>query len=247
MDNGVGEIGAMGKIEERTGEKTAEEIAEKTGEKTAEEIAEKMEKKAEEIMEEKIAEKKGGGGFCMGACGCGGVTGNSGKNPSIVVKEEHEAGEFPEEKFEELGNFIDSLPSKEGALIQVLYKAQELFGYLPREVQLFVARKLGVPGAAVTGVVTFYSYFTTEKRGKHLISVCMGTACFVKGSEKLLARLKSILNIDCGQTTPDGMYTLEEVRCLGACGLAPVLTVDGKVYGNVREEDIGNIIDITEA
>ena len=230
MDKGIGEIGAMGEIEEITGEKAAE----------------KMEEKAAGKMAEEIGEKKGGGGFCMGGCGCGGVTENSGKNLSIV-KEETKAGEFPKEKFEELCKFIDSLPSKEGALIQVLYKAQELFGYLPRDVQLFVARKLGVPGAAVTGVVTFYSYFTTEKRGKHLISVCMGTACFVKGAEKLLARLKSILNIDCGQTTPDGMYTLEEVRCLGACGLAPVLTVDGKVYGNVREEDVGNILEITEA
>jgi NADH:ubiquinone oxidoreductase subunit E len=159
----------------------------------------------------------------------------------LVNKVENE--ELPAEKFEELGSFIDGLETKEGALIQVLYKAQEIFGYLPRDVQLFVARKLDVSGANVTGVVTFYSYFTTEKRGKHVVNVCMGTACFVKGAEKLLAKLKDKLGIEYGQTTKDGMFTLEDIRCLGTCGLAPVMTVDGKVYGHVTEKDIDDILE----
>jgi len=149
---------------------------------------------------------------------------------------------FPEEKFNELETFIDGLKTTKGALVEILHKAQEIFGYLPRDVQLYVARKLGIPGAEVFGVVSFYSYFTTKPRGKHTISVCMGTACYVRGADKILERLKEKLGIESNEVTEDGVFTLKDVRCVGACGLAPVVMVDDKVYGRVKEEDLDNIL-----
>lgn len=150
--------------------------------------------------------------------------------------------ELPKEKFKELEEFINQLDTTEGALIEILHKAQNLFGYLPRDVQLFIARKLGIPGAEVYGVVSFYSYFTTKPRGKHTISCCMGTACYVRGADKIIERLKEKLNIESNEITEDGLFTLVDVRCIGACGLAPVVMVDDKVFGRVKEEDIDNII-----
>ena len=150
--------------------------------------------------------------------------------------------ELPKEKFDELESFIDNLETTKGALIKILHKAQGIFGYLPRDVQLFVARKLGIPGAEVFGVVSFYSYFTTKPRGKHTISVCLGTACFVRGSDKIIERMKEKLNIESNEITEDGLFTLKDVRCIGACGLAPVVIVDDKVFGRVKEEDLDEII-----
>jgi NADH:ubiquinone oxidoreductase subunit E len=146
------------------------------------------------------------------------------------------------EKFNRLEEYIDSLQDKESALITILYKAQEIFGYLPREVQLFIARKIGVPAAKVYGVVTFYSYFTMEGRGEHVVNVCMGTACFVKGAQKIVDEFKNKLKIIEGNTSDDGMFTVETLRCVGACGLAPVVIVDGKVYGRVKPQDVGMIL-----
>lgn len=151
--------------------------------------------------------------------------------------------EFPKEKFNELEAFINNLETTKGALIEILHKAQGIFGYLPRDVQLFVSRKLGIPGAEVFGVVSFYSYFTTKPRGKHTLSVCMGTACFVRGSDKIIERFKEKLGIESNEITEDGLFTLKDVRCIGACGLAPVVMIDDKVYGRVKEEDIDGIID----
>ncbi|WP_055668799.1 NADH-quinone oxidoreductase subunit NuoE [Desnuesiella massiliensis] len=148
-----------------------------------------------------------------------------------------------EEKFKELGQYINDLPSKEGALIQVLHRAQHIFGYLPKEVQVFISEKLNVPASKVYGVVSFYSYFTTEPRGEHVISICLGTVCFVKGAGKILGEFEKKLNIKCGETTSDGKYTLEALRCIGACGKAPVLTVDGKLYGNATVDDVEKILD----
>lgn len=150
--------------------------------------------------------------------------------------------EFPNELYDELGAFIDSLETTKGALIEILHRAQGIFGYLPRDVQLYIARKLGIPGAEVYGVVSFYSYFTTKPSGRHTISVCMGTACFVRGADKILGKFKEKLGIESNETTEDGLFTIKDVRCIGACGLAPVVTVDGKVYGRVKEEDVDNII-----
>lgn len=149
---------------------------------------------------------------------------------------------LPKEKFDKLEKYIDSLESTKGALIQILHKAQDIFGYLPRDVQLFISRKLGIPGAEVFGVVSFYSYFSTTPQGKHSISICMGTACFVKGSDKILEKIKELLEIESGQTTKDNLFTLKEVRCIGACGLAPVVMVDDKVYGRVKVDDVETII-----
>lgn len=152
--------------------------------------------------------------------------------------------ELPKEKFEELGEFIDSLGTKEGTLIEILHKAQHIFGYLPRDVQLFIARKLDMPGAEVFGVVSFYSYFTTKPGGKHKISVCMGTACFVRGADKILESLKEKLGVEANGVTEDGLFTLNAVRCIGACGLAPVMMIDDKVYGRVKVEELDQILEV---
>lgn len=147
-----------------------------------------------------------------------------------------------EEKFHELEEFINNLSNKKGAVIEVLHKAQHIFGYLPEEVQLFVSEKLNIPASQVFGVVSFYSYFTTEPRGEYVVNICMGTACFVRGSGKVLTEFEKKLNIRSGQTTPDGKFTVGSLRCVGACGLAPVVMVNEKVYGNVTPEDVDNIL-----
>ena len=147
------------------------------------------------------------------------------------------------EKLEKLDQYIDGLQKKEGALINILHEAQDIFGYLPEDVQLFIARKLDITAAKVFGVVTFYSYFTMEPRGKHTINVCMGTACFVKGADKVLDEFRKQLNIKEGKNmSEDGIFSLDSLRCVGACGLAPVVLVDGKVYGRVKVEDVSKII-----
>lgn len=155
---------------------------------------------------------------------------------------EPKIAEIDEDKLEELGEFIDGLETTEGALIEILHRAQSIFGYLPRYVQLYVARKLGMPGAEVFGVVSFYSFFTMKPSGKHKISICMGTACFVRGSDKIIGRIKDKLKVESNETTKDGQFTLKDVRCIGACGLAPVVMVDDKVFGRVTEDEIDNIL-----
>jgi NADH-quinone oxidoreductase subunit E len=144
--------------------------------------------------------------------------------------------------FNELDKFIDSLPTKEGSLIQVLHHAQGLFGYLPKEVQLHIAKRLDVPPAKVYGVVSFYSYFTTEQKGQYQISVCLGTVCFVKGADKILEEFENQLGINVGQTTSDLKFSLDGVRCVGACGLAPVVVINEKVYGHVTPEQVKSIL-----
>ena len=143
-------------------------------------------------------------------------------------------------KFAELDAFIAGLgidakdARRRGHLIQVLHRAQHIFGYLPREVQLHVAEKPFLTEADVSGVVSFYNYFTTEPKGKYVIDICLGTACYVKGSEKVLEELERVLGIKADtQPTADGLFSLSALRCVGACGLAPVMMVNGKVYGKV--------------
>ena len=147
-----------------------------------------------------------------------------------------------DEMYNRLEEFIKGLPDKKGALIEVLHKAQSIFGYLPEEVQLFVGEKLDVPASKVYGVVTFYSYFTTEPRGKYVINVCMGTACFVRGSADVLSEFEKQLGIKSSETTSDGKFTIETLRCVGACGLAPVVTINDKVYGSVTPSEVKQII-----
>lgn len=146
------------------------------------------------------------------------------------------------EKLNKLEGYIDGLNEKGGNLINILNEAQDLFGYLPQELQLFISRKLGIPAAKVYGVVTFYSQFSMEPRGKHVISICMGTACFVKGADKILDEFRKQLDIKKGHTTEDGAFTINSLRCVGACGLAPVVMVDDKIYGRVKLEEVESII-----
>lgn len=146
-------------------------------------------------------------------------------------------------KFKQLEEFINTVPNDRSSLIEVLHKAQEIFGYLSEEVQDFVGEKLHVSTASVYGVVSFYSYFTTVPRGEHVISICTGTACFVRGAADILGEFERRLKISTGETTPDKKYTIETLRCVGACGLAPVVTVDSKVYGHVKTNDVIKILE----
>lgn len=147
------------------------------------------------------------------------------------------------EKFKKLEAYIDGIEDKNGCLITVLHTAQGMFGYLPKEVQIFIAKKLNLSAAKVYGVVSFYSFFTMEPKGKHVIDVCLGTACYVRGADKVLQELQNQLGINVGQTTPDGRFTLSCLRCVGACGLAPVVIVDDDVHGRVTAEDVKVILE----
>jgi len=145
--------------------------------------------------------------------------------------------------YAKLDEYIASLPTKQGALISVLHKAQDIFGYLPIEVQNYVAHKLDIPSSKVYGVVTFYSYFTMTKKGQYRVNVCMGTACFVKGAQDILDELNTRLKCKTGSTTEDGLFSVDALRCVGACGLAPLITVNGKVYGRITKDDVPGIIE----
>lgn len=149
-------------------------------------------------------------------------------------------------KFKVLEEFISSEKGKEGALIGVLHKAQELYGYIGQEVQEFIAEKMDIPISKIYGIVTFYSYFTTEPKGKFVISVCTGTACFVRGSGEVLEEFKKELSIKEGQTTKDGKYTLDTIRCIGACGIAPVVSVNNRIYGKCTKGQVKQILNELE-
>ena len=142
------------------------------------------------------------------------------------------------ECFDELESFVNKLSDKNGALISVLHKAQEIFGYLPQEVQSFVAEQLGISIAKVYGVVSFYSYFTMTPKGKFPVAVCMGTACYVRGAEKVLHDFEKQLGIKTGETSLDGLFSIDALRCVGACGLAPVVLVGEDVYGRDEAKDV---------
>ena len=147
-----------------------------------------------------------------------------------------------EQKFKEIDAFIDSLPSLQGALVTVLHKAQEIYGYLPKELQLHISKRLDVPSAHVYGVVSFYSFFTMEPKGQCKISICMGTACFVCGAEAVLKQFEEELGIGPGETTADSAFSLDALRCLGACSLAPVVMINEKVYGKVSPSQVKSIL-----
>lgn len=153
-----------------------------------------------------------------------------------------------QEKFDELQRYIDTLPLSErpdrarGFLIQTLHRAQGIFGYLPEDVQKFVAAKLGISPADVYGVISFYSFFTDKPLGRHKINVCTGTACFVKGAGKVLDEFKRRLGVSEGETTADGKFFLGALRCVGACSLAPVVMVDDRVYGNMTADRVAEVL-----
>lgn len=141
--------------------------------------------------------------------------------------------------------FVTYLPIKDN-LIQMLNEIQEHYGYVPSDVQMKLSEFLKIPMAEIYGVVTFYSRFTLKPKGKYSISVCLGTACFVKGSQKIMDRLKERLKIEEGETTNDGKFSIEAQRCVGACGLAPVFTVNGKVYGKATVKMLDEVLDELE-
>ena len=147
------------------------------------------------------------------------------------------------EKNKKLLEIIDKYKSDKSNLIQVLHEAQELYGYLPLDVQKEISINMGIPMAEIYGVVTFYSRFSLEPKGKYNIAVCLGTACHVKGSSNILSKIKEKLGIDVGQITEDGKFSLEATRCIGACGLAPVFTVNEEVYGKATPELMKKVIE----
>lgn len=135
-----------------------------------------------------------------------------------------------------------SFDNKDGELINVLHKVQHEFGYLPLEVQVLIAQELNMPVAKVYGVVTFYSFFNMKPQGDYPISICTGTACYVRGSEAIVDEFKRVLDIEVGETSEDGLFTLNCLRCVGACGLAPVVLVGEKVHGRVTTNDVKKIV-----
>lgn len=147
-----------------------------------------------------------------------------------------------EKDVDQLKQVCKEFNNEPGELINVLHKAQGIFGYLPAEVQEVVAREMRVSVAKVYGVVTFYSFFTMTPKGRHPISICTGTACYVRGAEKVLDEFKKRLNLKVGETSPDGKYSLSCLRCVGACGLAPVVLIGEKTYGRVSPEGVKDIL-----
>ncbi len=147
-----------------------------------------------------------------------------------------------EEKFKLLGNVIIDYERKESNLIQILHMAQAIFGYLPSEVQRYIAVEMDLSISKVNSVLTFYSFFSTKPKGKYTVSICLGTACYVRGGKEVLNKLKDVLGIDVGTTTDDKMFSLQVMRCIGACGLAPAMTINNKVYKQVNPNKIQRIL-----
>ncbi|KUO62527.1 MAG: hydrogenase [Gracilibacter sp. BRH_c7a] len=150
--------------------------------------------------------------------------------------------ETDQQKYEKIAEIIAKYKNQAGSLIQVLHAAQNIYGYLPLELQRFIAAGMDKPLAEVSGVITFYSFFSTQPKGKHTIRVCMGTACYVRGGKKLVDRLEDILKVQVGETTEDRKYTLDIARCIGACGLAPAMMIDDVVYKQVNPDKLETIL-----
>jgi len=150
--------------------------------------------------------------------------------------------ELRQDQVDTIHAICDSFGNLESELINVLHKSQATFGYLPAEVQEVIAEKLEIPAAKVYGVVTFYSFFTMIPKGKFPISICTGTACYVRGAETVLSEFKKHLEIEVGETSEDGLFSLSCLRCVGACGLAPVVQVGEKTYGRVASDDVEAIL-----
>ena len=142
-----------------------------------------------------------------------------------------------------LREVINEYKDMDGNLMPILQKAQDIYGYLPIEVQTMIANELTIPLEKVYGVVTFYSQFSLSQKGEYTISVCLGTACYVKGAGDIYDKLKQVLKLDDGECTPDGKFSLEACRCIGACGLAPVMTINEEVYGRIVADDVVSILE----
>lgn len=146
------------------------------------------------------------------------------------------------QKTAELKTFIAEHKDAKGPLMPIMQKAQDLFGYLSLETQQLIAEELNIPVTEVYGVATFYAQFSLEPKGENVISICTGTACYVKGAQALVDETEKLLNIQCGQTTKDGKFTLQGTRCLGCCGLAPVMVVNDDVYGRITAKEVKDIL-----
>jgi NADH-quinone oxidoreductase subunit E len=140
--------------------------------------------------------------------------------------------EITQEKIDELMQVIAENKTKKGPLMPTLHEAQRIFGCIPISIQKIISKELGVSVSEINGVVTFYAQFSTEPKGKHIIGICLGTACYVRGAQEIINAVTKDLKVNVGETSEDGQFTVEATRCIGACGLAPVFTVDGHVYGN---------------
>jgi NADH:ubiquinone oxidoreductase subunit E len=151
-------------------------------------------------------------------------------------------GTDQEKALQQIANVIDLYRGREGSLIQVLHLAQQIYGSLPLEVQTFISKEMDIPLSVISGVVSFYSFFTTVPRGEHTIRVCLGTACYVRGGKRVLEGLQQRLGVELGNTTQDGKFTLEVARCIGACGLAPAMMIDDVVYKQVNVNKLENIL-----
>jgi NADH-quinone oxidoreductase subunit E len=153
-----------------------------------------------------------------------------------------QAGEKHRQIMEEVSLFVNKWEDKPGNLIMILHEIQNEFGYVPRSVAFILSQRLKISLARIYEVITFYNFFRLEAPGKHIISVCLGTACYLQGAGKILEEIQNILHIEAGHTTHDGLFYLQIVRCLGCCGLAPVITIDDKVYGHMKRENVVNIL-----
>ena len=147
------------------------------------------------------------------------------------------------EQAEKLKAVIEESKSTPGCLMPIVQEAQCIYGFLPMSVQKTIAEGLGISLSEVYGVVTFYSQFSLKPKGKHRISVCLGTACYVKGSDKILSEIEKELGISCGECTQDGLFSIDSCRCVGACGLAPVMMIGDEVYGKLTPESVKGILD----
>jgi len=160
----------------------------------------------------------------------------------MALGDEQEQGAFTPDQLQRIDSVIASHAGKPGALIPVLEQVQEIAGYLPESLQRRVARGLDLPLSRVYGVVTFYSFFTMQPRGKHQVRVCLGTACHVRGGKRCLEHIEQQLHIKPGECTEDRQFSLEVVRCLGACGLAPVMVIDENIHKQVKEARLNRIL-----
>jgi NADH:ubiquinone oxidoreductase subunit E len=164
------------------------------------------------------------------------------KERRIEHMHSHNGCVINESKYSTLNNIIDLYKDKEGSLIQILHAAQNIYGCLPLDLQQIIAQKLDIPLSKVSGVISFYSFFSIQPRGLHTIRVCLGTACYVRGGKKIVEHLMKTLDVKPGETTADGKFTFEVARCIGACGLAPAIMIDDIVYKQMTPTKINELL-----